>query len=523
MRRKPATALSTIDLRRRRLLQTLGIGGAAAGLGGLPWLTAPGALAGEPRHGGTLRVALPQAATINPLRMSAGGAIAVVQQVAEYLVRVDEHLNLQPALATDWETPDEGRTWVFRLREGVKFNDGRPLEADDVVASFRRLVDPDVASVARSQLDFLPPEGISADDRHTVRFELSRPIGAFPYYTQIYNAVILPRDHDGDLASNPVGTGPFLLTHYQAREEAVLERNPDYWDAPRPYLDRVRMAMYDGDQPQVLALRGNAADMMLFASYMNARPLLDNEEINLLSARSTQHRQLAMRCDQPPFEDVRLRRAVALALGRESMVNNLIGGYGEPGNDHPVAPLYPDAADIDLARREPDLERAQALLAEAGVPNGFQIDLHIGRLAELPQYGVLVERMLNPIGIRVNLRVEPLNTYYEHWTKVNFGLTDWVGRAVPEQILAAAFRGGADWNAPHWRDDEFDAALSELEAATDPARRRQLTATLAGKLHEEVPAAITYFTQALRPVRRRVQGLRADNANYLDLTRAWLA
>lgn len=520
MIRRPGLALPTgTDLRRRRLLQSMGLAGLAAGSGVWPGLLR--ADEHEAKRGGTLRVALPMADSIDPLQMSAGGSIAMVQQVAEYLVWAEDDLSLRPVLATDWESRDGARTWVFRLREGVRFHNGRELTSADVVASFRRMVAPDSPSAAAAQLGFLTPDGVSAEDRYTVRFRLERPIGAFPYYTHIYNAVILPEDYDGDFAGNPVGTGPFRLVDYRPQEGAVMERNPDYWDSPRPYLERVEMDLYDGSQPQVLALQGDSADMMLAAGYIDARPLFDDDDIEIIAAPTAQHRQLTMRADQAPFEDARVRRAVALAVQRPALVDTLLGGNASVANDHPIADVYP--VSVDLAQRERDLAEARRLLGEAGAPEGFPVELYIGRLAELPQYGQVLQQQLAEVGIRVELRIEPLNVYYEHWTQVPFGLTDWVSRPTPDQILSVAFRGGAEWNAAHWRNDEFDRLLERFEAEVDGNRRSELATRLAGILREEVPAVIGYFNDGLRPVRPQVRGVTGNLSNYLDLTRAWLA
>ncbi|MDZ7810972.1 MAG: ABC transporter substrate-binding protein [Arhodomonas sp.] len=283
-----------IDQRRRRILQALGIAGIGAGTMGL-WPGALRAASGEPQRGGTLRVALPSVKTIDPLRVSSGGGIAVIQQVGEYLVWAEDDLSLRPVLATDWQARDGGRRWVFELRQGVRFHDGREMTSADVVATFRRLVDPDNPTAAASQLPFLKPEGVSADGDYRVVFELEQPVGRFPYYTQTYNAIILPADFDGEFAANPVGTGPFRLVDYKPQESATFERNPDYWDAPRPYVDRLECDIYGSTQPQILALRGDEVDMMLLAGPVDAKPLFEADGVEVLTAASAMTRQLTMR------------------------------------------------------------------------------------------------------------------------------------------------------------------------------------------------------------------------------------
>jgi ABC-type dipeptide transport system, periplasmic component len=227
-----------------------------------------------------------------------------------------------------------------------------------------------------------------------------------------------------------------------------------------------------------------------------------------------------MRTDQPPFDDVRVRRAVALAVDRPNAMQTLLGGNATIGNDHPLAPIYPVA--VSLEQREQDLAQARALLAEAGYAEGFPIDLHVGRLAELPQYAEMLQQMLGQVGINVSLKVEPLNVYYSHWTDVKFGVTDWASRATPGQFLNAAFRGGVDWNAPKWANDRFDSLLDQFESTADEAERKRLAEDLAAILQDEVPAVIAYFKDAFRPVNTRVRDLPGNMSNFLDLTRTWV-
>jgi peptide/nickel transport system substrate-binding protein len=496
----------------------LGLGFAAGGALSLNPATAEAA---NVKRGGTLRVAAPAAKSIDPLKIDNAGAIAIVQQVGEYLVWAEPDLSLRPVLATAWRTPDGGKTWLFELRKGVQFHDGREMTADDVVATFERLVDPKKASVARGQLSFLKPGGTTRVDKYTVKFSLERAVGQFPYYTQIYNAVILPADYAGNFAEHPIGTGPFKLTDYQPQQSASFVRNEHYWDQGKPYLDKVEIGLYGGPQPMVLALQGGETDMMLAVSANDAKPLANDKNIHIDRAHSSATRLLCMRVDHKPFDDARVREAVALCLNRPAMIKALLAGAGQIANDHPIAPIF--GLHIDLAQRKQDIARARKLLAEAGHPQGFEIELHTGNYLELPQYAVLAQQMLAEAGIRVKLKVEPLNVYYSHWTKVSFGLTDWTGRNTPAQILSAAFGGSSDWNASHWKNAEFDRLVGELDAATGAKKRDALAQQIAALMHKETPAAIAYFIDLLRPMNRKVQGVQGNMSNYLDLTRAWLS
>jgi peptide/nickel transport system substrate-binding protein len=492
----------------------LGLAGALGPLAGRP------ALAQTPKRGGTLRVALPPAPNLDPLKMEAAGAIAIVQQVAEYLVWVEPDLSLRPVLATSWSTPDGGKTWVFDIRQGVKFHDGRDLTADDVVASFQRMVDPTTASAAAAQLSFLKKEHVKKVGDYKVQFDLERPIGQFPYYTNVYNALILPHDYDGDWQKNPVGTGPFRVKSLRPQEGATLVRNETYWDQGKPYLDGVEIQLYESPQAMILALQGKQADMVLNASFIDARSILSDPDLDVVHIQAPEHRQLTMRCDQKPFDDKRVRQAVALCLNRPALIKGLFGGFADLGNDHPIAPIYPEK--VELKQREQNVAEAKKLLAAAGYPQGFEVDLYTEQYIEVPQYAQFIKQMLEPAGIRVNLHIEPLNTYYDHWTKVGFGLTDWAGRPTAIQILSVAFKGGAEWNAAHWKNDEFDGLLGQIEAEVDQGKRAKLLERAAAIMNDEVPAVIGYFTNNLRPVSKRVAGVPGSISQFLDLTKAHL-
>lgn len=504
---------------RRQFLQgvsALGIGAIGTGLNPAGLLAQTQA----PRRGGNLRVAVPPATTIDPVKLNSSGAIAIVQQACEYLVYAEPGLGLRPVLATAWTPSEGGRVWTFELRRGVKFHDGRDMTADDVVATFRRLVDPASGSPAQSALSFLKPGGVTKTGDYEVVFTLDRPIGNFPYYTHTYNCVILPADYAGDFAERPVGTGPFRLVEYRPQEGARFERNEDYWDDPRPYLDAVEIQTFDSPQPMILALQSGAVDVVQQLSFIDSQAIAGNASIALIEAEAADHRQLCMRTDRAPFDDKRVRQAVALCFDRPVMVNGLLGGKATIANDHPIAPIYPE--EVALAQRAADIDRARLLLAEAGYPQGFDIELYTHQYLELPQYATLAQQMLAQAGIRAALKVEPTNLYYSHWTDVTFGLTDWTSRPVASQILSQAFHSTAEWNAAHWKNETFDALLTRLEAETDPAKRDMLATEIATLMNDEVPAVITYFTRNLRASRKPVIDLQGSMSNYLDLSSVWL-
>jgi peptide/nickel transport system substrate-binding protein len=497
---------------------------AAVGLG-LGSLAAIGrsAAAQTPKRGGTLTVATTAPSALDPHMLQDPGGRATVQPVVNYLVHVAPDLSVQPELATAWKS-DDAKVWTVQLRQGVKFHNGKPFGADDVVATFDRLVDPKVASAGKSAFSFLDHGATKKVDEHTVRFELNRPLGDFPYSLNTYQAAILPADWPGDFAKNPIGTGPFRLTSYVPKQSAEFERFDGYWESGLPYLDKVRITYFEDIGAQVTAMQSGAVDMMQSIP-LDSIPTLQagGNDISLLSASSASYAQLAMRVDQKPFDDKRVRQALAWCLDRDLMVKSLWNGYADVGNDHLIAPVYPLSQGVHVAQRSQNYDKARKLLADAGHPDGIDIELRTHAIFGLPQYAQAVQEMAKPANIRIDLKIEPDDLYYQHWNTIPFALEAWIHRPSPGQLLNLGYRCGADWNVPHFCNPEFDKLVSELDATVDAAKRAELAGRIAEIMNDETPAIIAFFYKTTRPVRGRVQGLVGQPTDFLDLRQAWVA
>jgi peptide/nickel transport system substrate-binding protein len=480
------------------------------------------AFAQEAKRGGTLNVATTAPTAIDPHQLQDPGGRATVQPVINYLVRVAPDLTVMPELATAWESSD-AKTWTITLRTGVKFHNGKDFNADDVVATYRRLVDPAVASAARSAFSMLEKDGVTKVDDHTVRFVLTRPVGDFPYTLYTYQAGILPADWPGDFAKNPIGTGPFRLAKYVPKQTAEYERFEGYWEEGRPYLDRLRLVFFSDVGAQIAALQSGSVDLMQNIPLDSVEALGASEnDIELLSASSASYAQLAMRVDQKPFDDKRVRQALAYCLDRDLLVKSLWSGFAEVGNDHLIAPVYPLSRGVSLAQRSQNYEKAKKLLAEAGHPNGIDVELRTHPIFGLPQYAQAVQEMAKPANIRIDLKVEQDELYYQHWNTIPFALEAWIHRPSPGQLLNIGYRCGADWNVPHWCNPSFDELVTQLDATVDQGKRNEIAGKIAAVMNDETPAIVSFFYKTIRPVRRRVKGLVGEPTDFLDLRNAWL-
>ena len=443
-------------------------GGGDSGGGGGGTAQAPA------KRGGTLRLSIPvPAAALEPVTMFDGSSIALVQQLAEYLAWVEPDLQLRPVLAERWEPSEDAKTWTFAIRQGVKFNDGSPLTPADVKASFDRLVDPKSQSAALSNFKGILSAGQIAVQGGNVVFNLDSPFADFPYLVSSanYNALVLPKDYDGDFQKRPVGTGPFLMDQFVPKRSATMRRNPQYWQKGRPFLDGATFAFSEDVQAEVLALQANKADVMVISPLQGTRALAANSKFAFSNLPSSGHNALSMRVDKPPFDDVRVRQALALATDREQMQTVLYQGRGTIGNDTPFAPAFPISPKIAPPAR--DVAKAKELLAQAGHPNGFPITLSTERASEIPQQATLYKQQWKDIGVDVTLDIQSQAAYYgsganQPWLEVTLGLVDWAGRAVPAQYLIPAYTSDGIWNSAHWKDPAFDKLVAGFNAEVLP-------------------------------------------------------
>jgi peptide/nickel transport system substrate-binding protein len=478
--------------------------------------------------GGTIRVALDQpTGTINPVTVTDPPSIGVISQVGEYLLFDDSEKGLHPALALSWESDEAAKVWTFKLRQGVKFHDGRVLTAKDVVATFERLVDPANGSSALSAYKGLLSKGAAkALDEATVAFTLDAPNGNFPFYvsSDVVNAVILPADYQGDFEKTFPGTGPFRLEAFHPKQGASFVRNPDYW-GEKALPDRVEITFYDDPQAQVIALQAGALDVIPYTPRI-ALTIGNNPAFKIQSVRASSHDQLHFRTDLAPFQDKRVRQALALTIDREALVKGLFKGRAIVGNDSPFAPIFP-STDPSVPQRKQDIAQAKRLLAEAGVPNGFPVTLTTERAYEIPDYAVLIQNFAKLAGIVVTLNVEPQDAYYgaatfgkSDWLDSPFGLTDYGHRGTPDIFLNATLKSTGTWNAAHFKNPVYDGLVTDYGTARDLKAQRLVAGKIQTLLLDETPVVISYFSHYSRVTSAKVQGVRFTAISHLLLDRA---
>lgn len=487
------------------------------------------ARAGTP--GGTIRVGqIVPAAALDPVKIADGGGITVVSQAAETLVLSGADLTAQPVLAESWAPNSDGTVWTFKLRQGVKFHNGKTMTADDVVATFDRLADPDVGSNALSVFSgMLSKGGTKKVDDYTVEFHLDVANGNFPYAvsTDNYNAVILPAEYAGDFESNMVGTGPFKLDKYTPKVGASFVRNGDYWGG-QVMADRIELSFYSDYQPQILALQGGQVDIIQQIPVLQGVGLLNDPSVDIISTPSTAHQQVHMRVDLDPFKDKRVRRAIALCLDRRTIVQGLMKGRAQIGNDSPFAAAYP-STDPSVAQREKNIAEAKQLMAAAGMAGGFKTTLTTEKYLEIPDFAVLIQNAVKEIGGKINLNVLDQGAYYgdavygsSPWLDSDMGITDYGHRGVPNVFLSAPLHSEGTWNSAHFKNSEYDTLVTGYVASLDLESQRVSAGKIQRLLHDETPLIFAYFYDFLTATKKGASGVQPTAMGHLLLGQASL-
>jgi peptide/nickel transport system substrate-binding protein len=462
-----------------------------------------------PRRGGILRVSVDQAvARLNPLLTRVNPEYLVAEMLYSGLTRLGGDMTPLPDLALSWASNPELTQWTFRLRPGVTFHDGSALTAADVVASFRAMLDPATASPARTNIG--PVESIEANAAGEVVFKLRGPSADMPVMLAYTNARIVPeavlKADIRRLDREAIGTGPFKLVRFEPERQIVVERNPAYYDPARPYLDRVEVMVFPDPTAEGSALVSGNVDLMMGVQPAEFARLQRAAGVTMLRTPSGQFLNVNMGCDAAPFDDVRVRRALALCVDRSAMVNFTAEGLGSVGNDSPMNAAY--TYYVERPQRAAAIAQARQLLASAGHGGGLRATLIASdRPGTRTQMAVALREMARPAGFDIAVQTMPHATYLDQvWRKGNFYVGLYNMQPTADGIFSLLYTSNAAWNETRWNNAAFDRLIAEGRGTIDTARRREIYGRAQAMMHDEVPSIIPVFFDLLGARRAYVQG-----------------
>jgi peptide/nickel transport system substrate-binding protein len=487
--------------------------------------------------GATIKVGITgPTGAINPVTVADQGGLDMLAQTGEYLCLSDQNLQLRPVLATSWSPNSTADVWTFKIRPGVKFHNGQPLTADDVVYTMKLNTNSKNAPQALSALGgVLTPDGVQKVDDSTVAFHIAAPNGNFPYLlsSDNYNLIIIPNNYDpAKWESSFVGTGPFVLKSYTPKVSASFTRNAQYW-GPKALPAATEFTFYTSQTPMILALTSGSIDVLgQFAVAGGEQLLASGAPYTISRLKSSAHRELSMRTDQAPFTDPRVRQAIALTLNRPAIIAALFKGFADLGNDSPFAPVFP-STNHTVPQRAEDIAKAKSLLSAAGHSSGFTTQLITEDLGEIPQLAQIVVQSAKSIGVTIKLKVESSSAYYgkatfgnSDWLDATMSLVDYGHRSVPNAFLTATLQtisattGAGAWNAAHFSNSQYDKLSKQYVATSDVTTQRQIAGQIQTLLLNETPIIIPYFYNYLSAWAKNVSGPYPTAIGHIFLNKA---
>jgi peptide/nickel transport system substrate-binding protein len=499
------------------------LGGILAACSSSTSTPAPSSSTPAGKAGATIKAGiLVPAAAINPITIADQGGLELIGNVGEFLVFTDHQGNYHPWLATSWKSNSDASVWTFKIRQGVKFNDGTPMTADDVVYSFKTLSNPKTAGGNALSVfgGTLVPDGVVKVDSSTVAFHLEHPDAGWPdaVSSDNYNMIIVPNNFDyTKYQTSWPGTGRLMQQSYTPNVGATMVRNPHYWGTPA-LPAKVEFTFYPTEAPMAAALQAGAIDALDQFSVATSPQLL-NGSYTVISLKAATHRELSMRNDLHPFDNKYVRQAIAYTLDRPAIVAALFKGLAQVGNDSPFAPVF-SSTNTTVPQRAKNLKLAKQLLAKGGVPNGFSTPLLTETTQEMPHYAQIIKQAAAQIGVTINLTIETPTKYYgsavfgkSDWLDGQMSLVDYGARSVPNVYLGAplhsinAKAGTGSWNAARFNNPTYDKLSKEYIAAVDLSSARNLAGQIERLLLDETPIIFAYFYDYLTATAKGVTGV----------------
>lgn len=444
----------------------------------------------------------------------------VQHNLYETLVAQSEEGEIEPLLAEEWEDVEED-VWQFTLREGVTFHDGSDFTADDVVATFERIQDPDVAS-ERAFLFEMVEEVVAVDD-YTVEFHTEFPFAPLPAHLahtggSIISEEAIEADYDqaadggqpGDyLNENPSGTGFFQFEEWSPGSEVVLSRNDDYWGDPAG-VDQVTFKVTPEPQTQIGELETGAASIIYPVRPDDRNRVDGTDGISVYEQESLSLAYIGFNMQQEPLDDQQVRQALTMAINKDDIIEGATGGTANPAVG-PINDLVFGFSD-EVEELGYDPERAQELLEEAGYGDGMDITLWTNDSEERIQIAELVQAQLSVIGVNAEIEVLEWGAYLDSTAEGEHDMfiLGWVTvTADADYGMYALFHSsqhGAAGNRSFMDNEELDQLLDDARTETDEATREDLYEQAMEILVEEAPMLYLYHSDYLVGLRDEVQG-----------------
>ena len=466
----------------------------------------------------TIKVAWSQDATgLDPHKQTAFSSIRLLELLYEPLVRLDRDAEIIPAVAASWAFNDEATRLTVNINPKARFNDGSAVTPADVKASFERILNEETGAASRANFTLI--SGIETPDAGTVIFNLAEPNVPILTAMASINAAIVPASAiaDGSIGTQTTGSGPFVLESWTPNAGARLTANA-HWSGGMPAIDGLEISVLPDETAILAALRAGQVDFALINDPFVATLIADVDGVKLIKKPVLSYHVLQLNPSREPLTKLAVRQAISCAVDRQDILETALLGEGEV-----TGPLTMDAWRTDVSELfcyERDLDKARALLAEAGYRNGFSATI-MAATGEPPTAAAqaqVIQSQLAEIGIDLEIRMKELNVYIDAWLGADFDMAVALngGRPDPFTMYNRYWtKAGNLQKVSNYIDDTLDSLMIEGRVETDPVRRKEIFGRFERHLAEMSPWIWLYTGFTYAAALDRVQGFEATPTGSL--------
>ncbi len=470
---------------------------------------------------------------LDPFHQAADARIRVTVLMYQGLFYESPTGEAIPLLAESYTVSDDGLVYTIKLREGVKFHTGAEMTAEDVAYSYNYIRDAENGSPGAG--DFAAVDDIVVIDDYTVEITLSAANASLPMTLgNKYGAVIPAGYFDDENAKNAmnvasVGTGPFKLGEFVPNSQVVLEKNPDYWEQGMPYLDGIDFSILPNSASMLVALRNNRVDLVALSRPQDVQQVQNIAGLEIERWPSLGQTAIDLGAETAPLDNLKVRQAISLAVDKQEVMQASIGDFGTVLGTVPAGLQEQWGLPLDeVPMQGPDIEAAKALMAEAGMADGFTLTLTtINGYDWMDPAAVTLREQLGEIGITVDIQRVDLGVWINNFRSKQMGFTfnDWATQPDPNLLFYRHFHKapeGADFR--NWANDSASALLDEGRATSDQAKRREIYLEFQKELADTVPTIMLFSPDHITVRNDRVHNyVQHPTGWYYGLARTYLS
>jgi peptide/nickel transport system substrate-binding protein len=476
-----------------------------------------------PQHGGTLKIGIySDPTTLDPHKSAAMADRHYYYQIFDTLVAVDGQMNLKPGLAERWENPDP-KTYIFHLRQGVKFHDGTEFNAEIAKWNFDRMLDPKETLPRASEIATI--EQVVAVDANTLKITLKSPYAPFLSVLTDRAGMMVSKAAVEKLGiefeRKPVGTGPFVVQEWTAKSQVVMKRNESYWDQGKPYLDGVVYKIIPDETVRLTNLKTGDVDLLEQIPPKDVKSVKDGGEFTVVEAVGQGFDYLDLNTARPPFDNKALRQAVAWAVDREIIQEKIYYNVGAVANGPFPASLW--AHDQGFAPYKRDVAKAKEKLKEGGKPDGFSFKLTVTNSPLNVLTAQVLQAQLKEASINMEIDLVDSSALSSALRSGGYQAVraGWSGRTDPDGNTYGLFVTGGPINYRKYSNSTVDDLLNKARVSTDQAERKKLYQEMAKIAVEDASLVFIHSDQHLHVMKKSVKGYVLPSDGRIRLGGVW--